>query len=94
MRCLVRAGLAAAQQLVKVGRVDAHLVALVFQRGDGWRVFIVDRGRARVRQVEVGHRTGASVEIVRGLTPGMTLVLFPSDKIDDGVRVRSRESGD
>jgi len=74
--------------------VIAAPASAVFQRGDGWRVFIVDRGRARVRQVEVGHRTGASVEIVRGLTPGMTLVLFPSDKIDDGVRVRSRESGD
>jgi HlyD family secretion protein len=60
----------------------------VFQRGDGWRVFIVDHGRARLRPVEIGHRTGASVEIVRGLTPGMKLVLFPSDKIDDGVRVR------
>ena len=74
--------------------VIAAPASAVFQRGDGWRVFIVDRGRARVRQVEVGHRSGASVEIVRGLTPGMTLVLFPSDKIDDGVRVRSRESGD
>lgn len=66
----------------------------VFQRGDAWRVFVIDRGRARLRQVEVGHRTGVNVEIVRGLAPGTKLVLFPSDKIDDGVRIRSRESAD
>jgi len=66
----------------------------VFQRGQGWAVFVVDHGRARLRQVEIGHRTEASVEIVSGLTPGTKVVLFPSDKIDDGVRVRSRGSAD
>jgi HlyD family secretion protein len=66
----------------------------VFQRGQSWRVFVVDHGRARLRQVEIGHRTEASVEIVRGLTPGTKVVLFPSDKIDDGVRVRARGSAD
>lgn len=66
----------------------------VFQRGEGWRVFVIDDGRARLRSVEIGHRTGASVEIVRGLTPGEQVVLFPSDKIDDGVRVRPRETSD
>lgn len=66
----------------------------VFQRGAGWRVFVVDHGRARLRQVEIDHRTGASVEIVRGLTPGMKVVLFPSDKIEDGARIRARGSGD
>jgi HlyD family secretion protein len=66
----------------------------VFQRGDAWRVFVIDRGRARLRQVEVGHRTGANVEVVRGIAPGTKLVLFPSDKIDDGVRVRPRDRAD
>lgn len=66
----------------------------VFQRGQGWRVFVVDHGRAHLRQVEIGHRTEASVEIVRGLTPGTKVVLFPSDKIEEGVRVRSHGSGD
>jgi HlyD family secretion protein len=62
----------------------------VFQRGDQWSVFAVDHGRARLRSIEIGHRTGASVEIVTGLAAGTEVVLFPSDKIEDGVRVRSR----
>jgi HlyD family secretion protein len=63
----------------------------VFQHGDSWRVFVVDDGRARLRSVEIGHRTDAGVEVLRGLTPGEQVVLFPSDKIDDGVRVRARD---
>lgn len=66
----------------------------IFQRGENWRVFVVDQGRARLRSVEIGHRTGASVEIVRGIAPGTRVVLFPSDKIEDGVRVRSRDNTD
>lgn len=64
----------------------------VFQRGEDWTVFVVDGGRARLRPVEIGHRTGASVEIVRGLSPGEQVVLFPSDRIDNGVRVRPRDA--
>jgi HlyD family secretion protein len=66
----------------------------VFQRRESWGVFVVDQGRARLRQVEIGHRTGASIEIIRGLTPGTKVVLFPSDKIEDGVRIRSRGTVD
>ena len=66
----------------------------VFQRGGGWKIFVVDDGRARLRSVEIGHRTGASIEILRGLAPGRKVVLFPSDKIADGVRVRSRKIAD
>lgn len=62
----------------------------VFQRGESWRVFVIEGGRAHLRPVQIGHRTDASVEIVSGLTPGTKVVLFPSDKIGDGVRVRSR----
>jgi HlyD family secretion protein len=60
----------------------------LFQRDGGWAVFAVEDKRARLRRVEIGHRTGASVEITRGLEPGERVVLFPSDKVDDGSRIR------
>jgi HlyD family secretion protein len=66
----------------------------VFQRGESWKVFVIDGGRAHLRPVQIGHRTDASVEIVSGLTPGTKVVLFPSDKIGDGVRVRPRQIAD
>ena len=62
--------------------------SILFQRDGGWAVFVVQDNRARLRKVEIGHRTGASVEITGGLKPGERVILFPSDKVDDGSRIR------
>ena len=61
----------------------------VFQQGEGeWSIFVVEGGRARVRVVTLGHRTSGTVEIVDGVVEHTEVVLFPSDLIRDGVRVR------
>jgi putative ABC transport system ATP-binding protein len=50
-------------------------------------------GTVRFLDHDLTHATADKAgAFVRGLTPGVKVVLFPSDKIDDGVRVRSRES--
>jgi HlyD family secretion protein len=81
-------------------RLDAHitiwegrdvLVALasaVYTVGDESRVFVVENGRARERTIRVGHRSDAGVEILEGLTAGEVVVLFPSDRVRSGVRLR------
>lgn len=56
----------------------------------GWSVFTVEDGRARRRQVEIGQRGSATVQVRRGIEPGERVLLFPSDVIADGVRVRER----
>ena len=60
----------------------------VFQRSGRWAVFVVEENRARLRKVGIGHRTGAIAEVTQGLKAGEKVILFPSDKIDDGTRVR------
>ena len=60
----------------------------LFRRGSGWSVFVIEDGRARRRDVEVGHRNAAEAEILRGLTAGQVLVLHPGQSIEDGSRVR------
>lgn len=60
----------------------------VFQRSSGWEVFTVEDGRARRRDVTMGHRNSAMVEVLSGLRAGEKVILFPSDLIDDGVRVK------
>ncbi len=52
-----------------------------------WYVFVVRDGRARRRDIEVGHRSDREAEVLRGLTDGESVVRYPSDRIDDGVRV-------
>jgi HlyD family secretion protein len=58
--------------------------------GQGWAVFTVAAGRARLRPVEVGHRTATEAEILGGLAAGERVVLHPENELRDGARVRER----
>jgi len=62
----------------------------LFRNGDEWAVFVEEDGRARLRVVKVGRRTGLEAEIVESLDAGDHVVLSPSDRISDGVRIRPR----
>ena len=60
----------------------------LFRRGDAWYVFAVERRARPPPDVEIGHRSPAEAEVLRGLAEGETVILHPSDRIEDGVRVR------
>ncbi|HET9793787.1 MAG TPA: HlyD family efflux transporter periplasmic adaptor subunit, partial [Thermoanaerobaculia bacterium] len=60
----------------------------LFRQGDGWSVFVVEGGRARRRDVRVGHRNAEVAEVLGGLGGGETVVLHPGDRIVEGRRVR------
>ena len=59
----------------------------VFPSGDGWGVFVLDGGRARFREVEVGERSADRVQILDGVEADETVVVYPSDAVIDGARV-------
>lgn len=63
-------------------------VSALFRRGENWNAFVIDEGRARRRELEVGHRGALEVEIVKGLSAGEKVVRHPSNDIEDGRRVR------
>ena len=63
-------------------------VSALFRRGETWNVFLVEGGRARRREVEIGHRGTLEVEIVKGLNAAEQVIRHPSNDIDDGRRVR------
>ncbi len=60
----------------------------IFQRGGGWRTFVVEEGRARLRAIEIGRRGADRAEVLAGLEAGDLVVVFPSDLVADGVPVR------
>lgn len=69
--------------------VKAPLGALV-RSGGGWAVFRIAGGRARLTPVAVGAMTDAEAEIRSGLAGGQQVVVFPSDRVRDCVRVAVR----
>ncbi|MCK3777298.1 HlyD family efflux transporter periplasmic adaptor subunit [Ensifer sesbaniae] len=62
----------------------------LFRQGEEWAVFIADEGRARIHTVVVGHRNNLAVEIREGIRQGEKVVLYPSDRIRDGVAIVQR----
>jgi HlyD family secretion protein len=59
----------------------------LFREGEGWAVFTVGDGRARLRPVRIGHRNPDAAEILDGLKAGETVIVHPSDAVEDGTRV-------
>lgn len=62
----------------------------LFRRGEDWALFIVEKKRARMKSVEVGHRNGLVAEIVKGLAEGEQVIVHPDDRLREGNRVRIR----
>ena len=67
-------------------------VGCLFRQGDGWAVFVVEDGIARLRLVELGQRNQSVGQILGGVSAGQTLVLHPPDTLTDGMRVTIRGS--
>ena len=65
----------------------------LFRSGESWAVYAVQNGRAKLTTVTVGQRSARQVEIISGLAAGDRVVLHPSDRIRDGVRVAERNGG-
>lgn len=56
--------------------------------GEGWAVFRIERGRARLRPVRVGVGDEHYRAILEGLDAGDHVILFPGASLGDGDRVR------
>ncbi|KYF61937.1 hypothetical protein BE11_50175 [Sorangium cellulosum] len=62
----------------------------LFRRGERWAAFVLAEGHARLRDVEIGRRSGGEAEVLAGLGEGDRVVVHPSDKLQDGARVEVR----
>lgn len=62
----------------------------LFRHGDGWAVFVIEDGVARMCDVEIGHRGQFEAEILYGLQEGTTVIVHPSNQVEDGARVEAR----
>lgn len=61
-----------------------------FREGETWGVFAVERGRARRKTVQIGHRNQIEVEILRGLIEGEEVILHPSNQLKDDGRIQGQ----
>jgi HlyD family secretion protein len=83
-------------------RVDARIVvwqsddvltvpiSALFRCEADWCTFVNEAGRAQRRQVAIGPRSDFEAVVEAGLAEGDQVILYPSDQIEAGVRVRGR----
>jgi HlyD family secretion protein len=74
----------------RADRVLKIPVGSLFRRGEGWAVFLVSDGVARLQPVQLGERNDTDAQIVDGVSAGQTIVLHPPDTLGDGARVAVR----
>ena len=60
----------------------------LFRLDGRWHVFVVDRGRARIRAVEIGERGAEAAQVLSGLAAGERVVAYPDERVREGVRLR------
>lgn len=82
-------------------RVEAHIQtrlipkallvpnSALFRDGENWKVFAMHGDEVRERPVMLGARTPDWVEVESGLRERDRVVLYPSDQVREGVKVRA-----
>ena len=62
----------------------------VFRKGTGWATFVVDGNRAVERMIQIGERSGLTVQALSGVQEGDRVVVHPASELSDGDRVKLR----
>jgi HlyD family secretion protein len=65
-------------------------VAALFRHGDSWACFVRRGDRAELVLLELGKRNFEWAEVVKGLDEHDIVILYPSDRLVNGVAVTSR----
>ena len=61
----------------------------LFRRGNAWFAFVLDGGHARLAPVTVGVGSATEMQILGGLKEGDEVVVYPGDRVQDGMRVKA-----
>lgn len=66
-------------------------IGALFRGPDGgWRVFVIESGRARERSVKIGHINDEFGEVAEGLAEGQIVILNPGNALAEGNKVKPR----
>jgi len=63
--------------------VSVHKDAVI-ARGDGNVVYVVEDGKANIRQVQTGEALGVRFEVISGLVPGDIVVTRGNERLRPG----------
>jgi len=66
-------------------------VSALFRSEGRWACFVAEDGHARLREVQIGRNNGVVAEVLDGLAEGADVVLYASEVVEDGARIKARD---
>ncbi len=61
----------------------------LFRHGTDWAAFVLEQGRAQLREVRIGASNGMEAQILGGLAEGEKVIVYPGDRVKSGLRVQT-----
>jgi HlyD family secretion protein len=65
-------------------------VGALFRRGDQWAVFKAVGNRGVIQTIRIEHQNSLEAEVLAGLNAGDQVIVHPSERVSDGVRIEVR----
>lgn len=65
-------------------------IGALFRKSGNWSVFTVREGRVTIELVELGQMNDTHAQILKGLSEGARIVLFPNDQLEEGNLIEER----
>jgi len=62
----------------------------LFREHQQWMVFVINGGRAQKRVVQLGRRNAVEAVVETGVAQDDQVIIYPSDAVREGVRVKRR----
>jgi HlyD family secretion protein len=77
-------------KIITAGRKNTLLVeeSAVFDYQGKAHVFVVEKGKAKLREIEKGIESDEKVEVLKGLREGEEVIISPDETIEDGAKVK------
>jgi HlyD family secretion protein len=65
-------------------------ISSLVRKGSAWAVFKIVSTKAELTEVKVGHMSAQLAEVLDGIVEGDTVIVHPSDQVQDGASVAIR----
>ena len=65
----------------------------LFRLGDGWAAYRLVNGKAQRTPVQIGMRSALAAEVKSGLEQDQSVIIQPDERIGDGTRIQTSDTG-
>ncbi|TJW07239.1 MAG: efflux RND transporter periplasmic adaptor subunit [Mesorhizobium sp.] len=72
----------------QIGEATVVPMGALFRRDDAWNVFVVDQGRAHLREIKVSRLSARVAAVAQDINPGDIVVVYPPSALADGSKIR------